>query len=99
LVKQELGIYKLGKENTFLDKSSPFLVKHHSNWRIKAIQRSEELTERELMFTVPLSVSKKDFALIREEIVKLISRIGGVVKESEAEELAVFQADFFLIKK
>lgn len=98
LVKQELGVYKMGNENTFLDKSSPFLVKHHANWRMKAIQRSDLLTDEELMFTAPLSISKKDFSLVREEIVKLIARIGEVVQESESDQLAVFQTDFFLIK-
>jgi hypothetical protein len=45
-----------------------------STWRVKALQRAELLTDEELMFTAPLSISEKDFAYLREEIVKLITK-------------------------
>ena len=47
--------------STHVEKGSPHLLKHHSNWRIKAIQRSENLTDEEMMFTGNISMSHNDF--------------------------------------
>lgn len=98
LVIEEMGQYKMGPQRTHLEKSSPFITKHHANWRLKALQRSENLSDEEIMFTGPLSISKKDFNLIREEIVQLISKVSTTVKDTEAEDLAVFEVDLFWLK-
>lgn len=98
LVTEELGRFKMTRETTFLNKFSPFINKHHSTWRVKALQRAELLTDEELMFTAPLSISEKDFASLREEIVKLITKVGKVAQDSEAERVALFQIDFIYIK-
>lgn len=98
LIKEELGLYKIGPQRTHLDKNSPHIVKHHTNWRLKAIERAELLSNDELMFTGPLTISKKDFFKFREQIVILINNLSEIVKDSEAEELAVFQVDLFWMK-
>ncbi len=98
LVIEDLGLYKMGPQRTHLEKTSPFIVKHHTNWRLKALQRSENLTDEELMFSGPLSISKKDFKHIRDEIVSLISKVSETVKNTDAEELAVFEVDLFWLK-
>lgn len=97
LVTQELGVYKVGPPRTHLERSSPHIIKHHANWRMKAIQQSENLTEEELMFTGPLTISKSDFKIIREEIVKLIMKVSDTVKDTKPEELAYFGIDLFWI--
>lgn len=98
LIKEELGLYHVGPQRTHLSKESPHIVKHHSNWRLKAIERAEYLTDEELMFTAPLTISKKDFIKFREQVVKLISSLSDTVKDSDAEQLAVFQVDWFFMK-
>jgi uncharacterized protein (TIGR02147 family) len=98
LILEDMGTYKMGPQRTHLEKSSPFINKHHANWRLKALQRSENLSAEELMFTGPLSISKKDFLFIREELVQLISKVSNTVKDTEAEELAVFEVDLFWLK-
>lgn len=98
LVQSELGAYKLGPQRTHVDRNSPHVVKHHSNWRVKAIQRCENLNEEELMFSGPLTISKKDFKIIREKIVSLISSVSETVKETQPEDLAYFGVDLFWIE-
>lgn len=82
-----------------LENGSPHLLKHHANWRVKAIQYSDDISEDELMFTSPVSLSTKDFARLRENMVVFIKDFMTAVKESPEEEIACFNMDFFWIRK
>jgi len=97
LITQEKDHYKFGTQRTFLEQGSPHLVKHHSNWRIKSVQKADRISNEELMFTSPISLSKKDFELIREDLAELLKKISLVVKESPAEEIACLNIDLFWI--
>ncbi len=99
LVVEEKGKYKMSVQRTFLAQGSPHLLKHHSNWRIKAIQRSDRLNEEELMFTSPLSLSQSDFAKIRDQLAEALKNVSGIVKDSPAEEVACLNVDLFWVNK
>ncbi len=92
------GIFSSGPVATHLEKKSPFLIKHHTNWRLKAIQAAESLSDQELMYSANVSISKKDFTVLREELMQVIQRFVEVVKPSPAEDIAQFNLDFFWIK-
>ncbi len=93
------GVFSSGPVATHLEKKSPLLVKHHTNWRLKAIQYAEQLSDQELMYSANISVSRKDFERIREELMTTIQKFIGIVKDSPAEDIAQFNLDFFWIKK
>lgn len=97
LCAEQNGVYTMGTQHTHLDYGSPFLGRHHSNWRNKAIQRIDDLTTEELMFTSPFSINAKDFRRIREMIVDLIKESSNVIKESPSEDVACLNIDLFLI--
>lgn len=99
LVTKENDSYKMGTARTFLEHGSPHALKHHSNWRVKSLQQADEISEKELMFTCPVSLSKKDFEQLREQMAEFIKSFLSVVKDSPAEELACLNMDFFWIKK
>lgn len=99
LVSEENGIYRMGTQHTHLEFGSPFMSRHHSNWRMKAIQRSEDLGGEEMMFTSPISLSHEDFRKIREELVSLIKATSKIVKESPAEDVACLNLDLFWLRK
>jgi uncharacterized protein (TIGR02147 family) len=99
LLVLEKNLYRIGTQQTFLEKGSPFLSKHHANWRIKALQQSESLGDEELMFTSPFSISEKDFLLLREELAEWLKKFSGIVRDSPAEEVACLNIDFFRIQK
>ena len=83
---------------THLEKHSPFLAKHHTNWRLKAIQAAENLSDEELMYSGNISISKKDFGILREMLMQTIQEFIKVVKPSPAEDIAQFNLDLFWIK-
>ena len=82
---------------THLEKSSPHLKQHHANWRIKAIQKKDQPKEKDLSFTAPLSLSRKDYDQLREEMVGLIKKVSDKVNETSPEEIYCFNMDFFQI--
>lgn len=74
---------------------SPLVVKHHTNWRLKAIQKMDKREQSELFFTAPMALSKKDFAIIREKFNVVIKETINIVKDSPSEELVCLNIDFF----
>jgi len=92
------SVYRATVLSTHVEKGSPHLLKHHSNWRIKAIQRSENLTDEELMFTGNISLSRQDFTKVREVLVQTIKQVSELVKDSPAEDIANLNLDLFYVK-
>lgn len=91
----EKGKIQLGSQHVHIPANSPYIIRHHTNWRLKAVNSLENTSEAELNFTAPMSISKKDFSMIREKIVKLIQETVEIAKASEAEDLATLTIDFF----
>jgi uncharacterized protein (TIGR02147 family) len=97
LVSETDGRYQMAVQRTFLEQGSPHLPKHHSNWRVKALQKADRVGEKELMFTSPVSISVEDFEKIRNDLVEFLRKISQVVKDSPAEDIACLNIDFFWI--
>lgn len=79
------GLAILGKV-THLEAGSPLVARHHANWRLKAMQRHERLTGRELAYTAPMSISAADQTRIREMSATFVEQVLRVVKASEPEQ-------------
>lgn len=97
LCYQEAGVFHHKVNRTHLEKSSPFLKQHHANWRIKSIEKKDRAEDIDLSFTAPLSLSKKDFHALREEMVGLITKVSDTVKDTEPEDIFCFNLDFFKV--
>jgi uncharacterized protein (TIGR02147 family) len=95
LITEQSGNYKPGIKNTHLSKGSPFTIKHHSNWRVKALEKSEILSDEELMYSVNFSLSRADFKRLREHMVEFIQNFLKTVHASPEEDVAQFNLDFF----
>lgn len=98
LVRQEASRYLVGPQRTFLEKGHPLLKCHHSNWRLKALQQYERLTDDELMFTTTLSLSRKDFARLREQLAEFVKTTSNTIKETDPEDIACVNLDLFWIR-
>lgn len=98
IVIEKDGFFSSGLVATHLESNSPFLPRHHINWRLKAIEHAHQVTEHELMYTATISVGRDDFKLIREELAQVIQRFVARVKDSPAEDIAQLNLDFFWIQ-
>ncbi len=96
---EDNGYFKIGTQSTHIGTDSPHLIKHHSNWRMKAASASENLSNDELMFTTNVSLSHKDFKVLREEMAQFVNQFLKKIEPSPPEEMACFNMDFFWIRK
>ena len=92
-------LYKMGKSVVYLTNDSPLVVKHHTNWRMRAIQKMDTREDREIFFTSPMSMSKSDFLKIRDLLSKSIQSTLEICKDSAAEEVVCLNIDFFQSSK
>jgi uncharacterized protein (TIGR02147 family) len=99
LLLNSKGVYSLGSQHTHLPGDSPHIVRHHMNWRMRALQRHDSVTQEELAFTAPVSISKKDFLAIREKVLACIKESIEVAKNSDAEEVAFLNIDWLWLNE
>lgn len=99
IIIEKSGRYRPGVQSTFVEQGSPHLLKHHSSWRVKAIQKSENLSDNELMITGQYSLSKKDFLSLRERLTEFVKVLNMAVKETDPEEIVCLNLDWFWLDK
>lgn len=97
LCNQNGIFYKVGASSTHLDSKSPFIIRHHMNWRNRALQRHENISESELVYSAPMSISEKDFEFLREELAHWIKKMVERVKKSPSERMAFLNIDFLFM--
>lgn len=82
-----------------LDKQSPHIVKHHANWRQKAIQNLEVQTDEDLHYSGIFSVDARTALRVKD---RLLAYLQEQMKEFEAakeEDLFAVGIDFFRVVK
>jgi uncharacterized protein (TIGR02147 family) len=94
LLKHEDGKYRLAAKRTHLGASSPLAAAHHRNWRVQSMNRYEAMSARDFAFTAPISLSRADFARVRELLVQAVANVAKIVEPSSCEALAVLNIDW-----
>jgi hypothetical protein len=101
----ENGILKKDGEEYFptelwirLDKASPHIVKHHANWRTKAIQNLEVRTDEDLHYSGLFSLDKKTAMRIKDRCLEFIKEQVKEIETAKEEDLFVFEIDLFNLK-
>jgi uncharacterized protein (TIGR02147 family) len=94
------GIYfDIGTQRTFVPKGSPFLKQHICNWRLRAIERTNFITDDELMYTAPMSISEAGFKKIRRDLQDYIKNISeNFASYGDAEKVVCLNLDFFNVQ-
>ncbi len=89
------GRYRMGPQSTHLDVNSPLIARHHQNWRLKAIERADKVTSKELLFTSPVSISKAAIPEVRKVLVNTIEECFKIIDPAPCEEMACLNIDWF----
>jgi uncharacterized protein (TIGR02147 family) len=93
---EENGLYKMGFKRTFLESGSQLITRHHTNWRLKAIDHFDKFDYNvDLAFTSPMTISIKDKARVKQILKESIEEILKFHLESPSEELQVLNIDWF----
>jgi len=95
LVKKEGNTYSSGQTRIHLAKESPHIQRHHTNWRVKAINSIDLNDPMDLHFSNVVSMGKDDIVKVREIFIKAIAEARSVIKDSPEETLQSICVDFF----
>ncbi len=87
--------YRIGTTRIHLPHDSPLVGKHHSNWRMIALQSLDRGGTRGLHYSSAATLSRADAERIHGLLVDQIAKIKAVIKDSKEEEVHCFTLDFF----
>jgi len=91
---EENSTLKSGPARTHIGPDSPHLWRHHTNWRLKNMDRHKKLTKEEFMITAPLSISKKDMFLVKEKLMYFLEELGSTVEQTTPEQVSCLTIDW-----
>lgn len=94
LVRGESGL-DIGAKHTFLKRESPFVSKHHQNWRMQGFQQMAHVRPSDFFYTSPMSMSAETADLIRRELPNFVEKILKWVGPSPSEIVRCLNIDFF----
>lgn len=84
-----------GTYSTHIGKDSPFVVKHHQNWRLKGFQSMELRRDEDLFFTQPMALSYEAAEKIRLMLPGIIEELHAIAGPSESETVRCINLDWF----
>jgi uncharacterized protein (TIGR02147 family) len=95
LATEKDGVLQSGVARLHLSKDSPMIAKHHTNWRMRAIESLDRERPKDLHYSSVISVTRKNAAKIREQILRVIESTEPLLSEAHEEAAYVFTIDLF----
>ena len=95
LLVNENGQLKTGPQKTHLENSSPWVIKHHHNWRIKSMEAMQNYDEADLFYSAPMSLSVEVANQVRQQLPEFIKQIVDQVGPSKSEVVRCLNIDWF----
>lgn len=87
--------YTGGNTRVHLTKDSSHIQRHHTNWRMRAVNSIDLNMPDDLHFSNVVSMGKKDIIKVREIFIKAIAEARLIIKDSPEENLQSICVDFF----
>jgi uncharacterized protein (TIGR02147 family) len=98
LAEQKGNTYVVGPTRIHISSDSPFVSKHHSNWRMQAIQALDRDRKEDLHYSSVMSISKEAAENIRELILRTIEETEPIIREAKDERIVALTFDLFDLK-
>jgi DNA-binding HxlR family transcriptional regulator len=95
LIRQKSGQYSIGKRRIHLGTSSALLPRHHSNWRLRALQAVDHPKPGDLHYSGIIGISKKDGEKLRAMMLDFLQNSETIVRDSQEDTGYVMLLDFF----
>lgn len=99
LVRKEGLEFHPGLQQIRLGKDSHHILKHHTNWRLQAMQSLDREKINELHYSGVVSLSASDVVKIKDQLLESIKNNISIIKDSKEEELFCMTIDFFDLKR
>ncbi len=95
IAKEVQGRYSLTTLSLHLPHDSPFISKHHSNWRVQAMASLDYEKSDDVHYSTVFSIAEKDVLKIKSILVDAIAQINSVMKDSPEEIVRTLCVDLF----
>lgn len=95
LLKKTSQGLKPSTMTTHVDAHSPYVLMHHRNWRLKAIERQGQRDPGDLFYSGQLTMSRQDYDRCKEVLRKALEEMYMIMGPSESEEVYNFNFDFY----
>lgn len=97
LIEEHRSRYRVLKPVLHLEKESPLMTQHHTQWRLKGIDAFMRKNNADLFYSGVISLSRDDHEWLREKLSQLLEEAIERVKGSKDEVLACLNMDWFEI--
>jgi uncharacterized protein (TIGR02147 family) len=99
LVTEEQGQWRALASNLHLPRSSPYLWRHHQNWREFALRAAQTHDDEAIHFTSVHSLSVRDSERIADLLRELIVKSRQIIEPSKDEIVTSLCIDYFAVGK
>lgn len=99
LAKLEEGKFSIGERSLHLARGAEMGIRHHINWRMRAIASLEEEASEDLHYSSVISLSENDLSKVKAIMVKAIEDVRALVRDSKEEVLYCYTLDLFPVRK
>jgi len=96
LCVEKQGKIQIGPSRTWIDSSSPLVIRHHQNWRMRGMDQMPKKTQNELFLTIPMAIGEKDVTKVMAALQEFEKRVHRIIDRSgKAERLVCLNVDWF----
>lgn len=95
LCKREKGNLTYGPAHTHVASNSPFVSRHHQNWRLRGFSFMDNHNESNLFYTRPMSLGIEAVEQIRKVLPKFIEEVAAIAGPSPSEKVYCWNMDWF----
>jgi uncharacterized protein (TIGR02147 family) len=97
VVVENNGVYSVGATSLHLDRDSHLIHRHHTNWRLRALNAIDQNKDTDFHYSAVYSLSRNDAEKIQAKIAQLIRENLKLVEPSKEEVIYCNVVDFFEI--
>jgi uncharacterized protein (TIGR02147 family) len=100
IITEGKNSYDVGLKRIHLAADSAMIMRHHNNWRTRAMTAIDHNNKEDLHYSLVFTTSEKDIPKIKEVLVESIQKVRGIFRESKDEKAVSLVIDLFdLVKK
>ncbi len=99
LVRHENDAWVPTQNWVSISKESPHIVKHHMNWRQKAVQNLEVQTDEDLHYSGMFSIDAQTALRVKDRLLEYLKEQHAEFEKAKEEYLFVVGVDFFRMVK
>lgn len=99
LIEHHQGLYQTGKVQLHLGSDSSEIRKHHTNWRLRALDSLDRNLKDEFHYSGIFTLSRDDFDVLKMILSKNLKSMIKTIQESNPEDVCSLNIDLFRINQ